>query len=568
MPSPTRRNVLRVASAAMLTSLVPFDQIPASAAPPALAAAAPRGLPGGLVPYLKRFRNWAGDIVTSPLWTVLPVTVSQCVQLANWGAANGWRIRPLGKMHNWSPLTVRGDENDDSKVLLVDTALALRGLSISRSPSSVSVGTGVTMEELLLRLELAGRGLMHHPAPGNLTVGGALAIAGHGTAIPASGERRSTGHSYGSMSNLIMELDAIVWDAAANAYVLKTFRRNDPAIAPLLSHVGRAFLTRVTLSVGPKQNMRCRSYVTIPATELLAAPGSRGRTIESFLRSAGRMEVIWYPFTDRPWLKVWSLTGILPPLGARPVITPYNYPFSDNLPKPITDLVNAITTGNTALAPQFGATQYEITRNGLGASIAYDLWGSGRNTMLYVKPTTLRVTANGYAIICRRSDVQRIMYEFGTMYRERLEAYRASRRFPSNGPVEIRVTGVDNPADSQVAGAVDPVLSPTRRVPDRPDLDTVVWLDILTLPGTATADDFFTEVEQWILDRYSSGDTRVRVEWSKGWGYTSSGAWTSSQVIEGFVPGSLPGFSEAAAALRAYDPAGIYTSPLTTQLFG
>ena len=289
--------------------------------------------------------------------------------------------------------------------------------------------------------------------------------------------------------------------------------------------------------------------------------------MESFLRSAGRMEVIWYPFTSRPWLKVWSLTGGLPPFGSRPVIAPYNYPFSDNLPKVITDLVNAIQTGHPEVAPEFGGTQYEVTRNGLGATLGFDIWGSGRNTMLYVKPTTLRVTANGYAIICRRSDVQRILFEFGTMYSDRIEAYRASRRFPSNGPVEIRVTGVDDPADCGVAGAVEPVLSPTRRVPGRPDLDTAVWLDILTLPGTPTAMDFFTEIEQWILNRYSGGDTRVRVEWSKGCGYTHSGAWTSSQVIDSFVPDSLPGFSDAAALLRSYDPAGIYTSPLTSQLF-
>lgn len=552
-----------------------YEPVPASAVPPSFTTAPPVGLPFGLVPYLRRFQNWAGDVVTSPLWTVLPATAAQCVALANWGAQRGWKIRPLGKMHNWSPLTVRGDETDNSNVLLVDTSLGLRGLSIRSSPSRVSVGTGVTMEELLLRLELAGRGIMHHPAPGNITVGGALAIAGHGTAIPANGERRSAGHSYGSLSNLIMDLDAIVWDAGANAYVLKTFRRNDPAIAPLLTHVGRAFITRVTLAVGPRQHMRCRSYTNIPATELLAAPGSSGRTVDSFLRSAGRMEVIWYPFTANPWLKVWSLTGALPPLGSRPVLTPYNYPFSDNLPKPITDLVNAILTGDTAQAPTFGATQYNITAAGLVSNLATDLWGTGRNLMLYVKPTTLRVTANGYAIICRRSDVQRILYEFGSMYRERLDAYRAAGKYPSNGPVEIRVTGVDNPADSQVAGAVDPWLSPTRRVPDRPDLDTAVWLDILTLPGTATAMEFFTEVEQWILSRYSGGDTRVRVEWSKGWGYTNSGAWTSSQVIDGVVPASLtqgqPGgtqYADAAAALRAYDPAGIYTSPLTSQLFG
>ena len=42
------------------------------------------------------------------------------------------------------------------------------------------------------------------------------------------------------------------------------------------------------------------------------------------------MEAIWYPFTDAPWLKVWTVSPRRPP-GARVVRAPYNYPFSDTL---------------------------------------------------------------------------------------------------------------------------------------------------------------------------------------------------------------------------------------------
>ena len=101
-----------------------------------------------------------------------------------------------------------------------------------------------------------------------------------------------------------MALTAVVWDGAAGQYVLKTFRRDDPACAPFLVHLGRAFIVEATLQAGVNKRMRCQSYVNIPASEMFAAAGSGGRTFDSFLQKSGRAEAIWFPFTDKPWLKV------------------------------------------------------------------------------------------------------------------------------------------------------------------------------------------------------------------------------------------------------------------------
>ncbi|UGA36354.1 hypothetical protein JOS77_18320 [Chromobacterium haemolyticum] len=84
---------------------------------------------------------------------------------------------------------------------------------------------------MLTGLEKAGLGVTAAPAPGDLTLGGVLAINGHGTAIPAKGERRLAGASYGSISNLVLSLTAVVYDKASGAYALRKFVRNDPQIA-------------------------------------------------------------------------------------------------------------------------------------------------------------------------------------------------------------------------------------------------------------------------------------------------------------------------------------------------
>ena len=90
---------------------------------------------------------------------------------------------------------------------------------------------------------------------------------------------------------------------------------------------------------------------------------------------------------------------------------------------------------------------------GLAATKGWDLWGWAKNTTLYVRPSTLRYTANGYAILCRRGDVQRVIHEFVTYYQSKVTEYRGRQRYPMNGPVEIRVTGLDQPDDVGIEGA-------------------------------------------------------------------------------------------------------------------
>ncbi|WP_347877140.1 cholesterol oxidase substrate-binding domain-containing protein [Streptomyces sp. 8K308] len=48
--------------------------------------------------------------------------------------------------------------------------------------------------------------------------------------------------------------------------------------------------------------------------------------------------------------------------------------------------------------------QYTIAATGLTATLAGDLWGASHHLMFYLRPPTLRETANGYAILTRRAD--------------------------------------------------------------------------------------------------------------------------------------------------------------------
>ncbi|MFI5673302.1 cholesterol oxidase substrate-binding domain-containing protein [Streptomyces cellulosae] len=560
-PAWTRRGLLRSAAALAAVPLL-------VAADPAQAAEQLPDFPAGVALYRSAYRNWVGEIAADGLWACAPADARQTVAVVNWAWRHGWTVRARGSAHGWSPLTITEGTPSDAPVLLVDTASHLTGLELE-SGSSVRAGTGVTLEALLTFLEEHGLGVTAAPAPGDLTLGGALAIDAHGTAVPAAGERRLPGHTYGSLSNLVLSLTAVVWDEGGGAYALRTFHRDEADCAALLTHLGRALVTEVVLRVGANSNLQCVSRTDIPAGELFATPGSDGRTLASHLEEAGRVEAIWFAFTECPWLKVWSVAPTKP-LASRRVTSPYNYPFSDNVPTPVADLVGRMVSDAAwYLAPVLGNAQYDAAALGLVATLSADIWGPSKNTLLYVKPTTLRVTANGYAVLTTRDQVQRVVAEFTSYYRERLTAYAAQGRFPVNGTVEIRVTGLDDPADAEVDGARAPLLSALRPSAEHPEWDTAVWLDVLTLPGTPYAERFLRELERFLLRTYDGGYARTRVEWSKGWAYTEEEVWDDEEVIGTTVPASFGEavWGQAAGTLDRLDPYRVFDNAFLDRLF-
>ena len=230
----------------------------------------------------------------------------------------------------------------------------------------------------------------------------------------------------------MISLTTVVWSRRLKRYVLRTFHRTHPDAKAFLVHLGRSFVTEVTLRVSENQNLRCVSRVDIPASEIFASPGTPGRTFASFVDTAGRVEAIWFPFTAKPWLKTWSVSPEKPP-ESREVSGPYNYAFSDNLPEELTDLVGQMLSGNAAVTPLFGQMEYEISANGLAATNAFDLWGKSKNTLLYIRPTTLRVDELGLAVITDRARIQQVLHEVASYYSMRLDQLRAQGKFRPTG---------------------------------------------------------------------------------------------------------------------------------------
>jgi FAD/FMN-containing dehydrogenase len=549
----------------------PLFRIPAAGA---ATIPAPPGFPSSISLYQQAYQNWSGEIAIQSAWTAAPATSADVVTLANWAHANGWRLRPKGMGHGWSPL-ILPEGNSSADYVLVDTTQHLTNWSISTSgtPATVTAQTGVTMDTLLSSLGAKGLGLTANPAPGDLTLGGVLAIGGHGTAIRATGETALSGKTYGSVSNLVLSLTAVVWNSSTGQYQLRTFSRNDPGIKPLLVHVGRAFITDVTLQAGADVKLQCVSSWTVPQSTIFAAPASAGsQSFQSMVLSSGRVEVISFPFTTLPWLKVWRIQKNQP-WFSNAVSGPYNYGFANNVSSGESTFIANVLKGYVSGTPTFENAEMAAVGTGLIFENTGNIWGPSRYSTLYVKPATLRVTANGYAILTNTNSIQRVVYEFYTYYTNLVNQYAAAGQYPMNGPTEFRVTGLDQTSDVVMSGAQQAQLSALRPRPDQPSWNCAVWIDALTIPGTPHANEFYSQLEAWILSNYTGSYAGVRFEWSKGWGYTNSSAWTNSTALGTTIPNmytagqaSGDGWSAALATLDSYDPNRVFASPFHDQL--
>jgi hypothetical protein len=566
----------------------------------------PNNFPPGVEIDQETFQNWALAITVPNLWTCYPNSEDQVVEVCNWAAQQGYVIRPRGIMHGWSPTTVVANTPPGAKILLVDLTKYLKQMTFipatDSQSASVQVQAGATMENLLTYLESVGGpdepgySFPHTPAPGHLTVGGVLAINAHGSAIPSENENFNC--SYGSLSNQILSFKAVVTDpdsATPDAYTIKTFNRGDTDAKALLVHLGRAFIVEATLQVIENYYLRCVSYTDLTSDVLFAAPTAETpippQSLASFLEQDGRIEAIWFPFTwlwpskPLPWFKVWSVCPTKPDTS-REVDKPFNYVFSDNLPEVVTHMVRCLTSvGGGILTPSFGQLMQDVSINGLNGTGLFtwlppsnDIWGLSKNTLLYVKDTTLRVTANGYAVQMKKADVQQAVHDFATQYVNMVNAYAQRWQFPINSPLEIRVTSLDDPAQVGVpAGttAESPVISALSYDEEarNNNWDVALWLDVLTLPDTPHSNDFYRELEEWIQNRFNGTAGRAMPEWSKGWAYTSNGPWTSSDYMESIRQafttgrGDQDNWNYEVATLAKYDKSNLFTNELLSTLF-
>ncbi|ODM98015.1 putative L-gulonolactone oxidase 4 [Orchesella cincta] len=507
------------------------------------------------------YKTWGQGIeLDSLLLVAYPKSSEEVVELVNWARKNGRNVRPRGFKHSFPPLTVTKD-TDPSKVVLVDMVRHITNLEMTTIPAedtvtnetlrAVKAETGASWQDLMTFLETNNAGLVHSIIIGDATIGGVLAIGAHGAAVPAKGEFLKPGFSFGSLSNLIAAFKAVVWDPETKTYVLKSFSRSDPDSRVFLAHVGRAFLTEVTLIVGENYSLRCKSIVDIPAEELFADPDKNPnatRTFASFLDETGRADVQWYQFTKNPWLKVWSVEPSKPSSCVE-VNGPYNYQFPVNINEP------------TKTVPELGEIAYENVLKGLASKNASDVWGASKNIMLYSNGSSQPIVYGGVVVLTSREKIQKVLSTVVNFYKSLNDEYAAKSEYPIDYYIKFRVTGIDNANDTLIKDAVNTVLSPLSPPKEYPDFNVAFWMNTFTHRNNKLGNQFMKRFEEFYYDTFNGEPGLARPEWSKSWAYTDEGPFTNTNMLEKIIPARFGSDWEwAVSVLNKYDPERVFSN--------
>ncbi len=583
----SRRSFLKnsAATAAVATtagSLIPGQKLFAGSFLATLET--PPELPDGLEIYQQTYINWAREIEIPDVWFCSPHSADDMVTLTNWAARHRYHLRPFGSGHGFAP-TILNRRWPVKNVILVNTGEYLNQIQVNTDKpiKSVTVGAGATMEAICRACEPHDLGLYHTPAPGAVTIAGVLAMNAHGAALPAEGEELQPGHSWGTLSNLVLSLTAVIWEPSLAEYTLKTFRRDDPAIGPLLTNLSRAFVVEVELQVGPNLKLRCVSRADLRMPELMASPDAQtGNSFANLTRRYGTVDVLFYPFNEQQitWTKFWTVTPEKP-ASSREVTGPYNYqPEGTGTTPEEADAEAERLRANPGIVPEYN--QQSVLN--MAGFIAIqdpqiqinDLWGSAYCTTLYVRPNTPRHTVAAWGVIINRRDLQRTLSEFYEYFMSLLRGFEGKGLYPYSGPVELRAHRLDRSEDVLLPNAVEPTLSGARPIPNDPDKDTVVWFAINNNVDQPFAGEFNYRLEQWFLSNYRDYGI-VRPEWTKCYAYSrfdrDGGAWENDRVLRGFANTWRYGYPDnanwdaAVSQLNALDPNRVFTNRYLDRLF-
>lgn len=527
------------------------------------------GFPDGIPVEVVTFQDWSLRITIEGAHIARLRDAEDAVEVCNWAARSGWVVRPSGANHNWTPLIYGANATMPGQVLLVDTS-ALNGVAQNDpdQPTRITFGTGITLEEASARLTefdnggtgaAPGFAFPQLPAPGHLTLGGALAVGAHGTVVPTTNDPDN--RFMGCLSNLVTGFQAVVTDPNGDgSYSLQTFDRGTAAAGAFLVHLGRAFITEVTLVVEPNAYFQLRCL--FPSFDELFGTTASDQQFSSMLDEYGRIEVLWFPFNDEAFVQAnRRMTERIEPQ----VSGPYNYPWMNTVDAATNQKLTHTLKATPAFTPAF--TKGELAMAKANES-GITLNGQSRDLEIYLEDTTLRVTLWGWVLQIPRQAVQAVANTFATKVRDMIAEAEARGVYPINAAMEIRCTAVDGTDGS----ATTPTLAATNpAVPSDPSIDTVIWLNVGTATGTPGSDEFFTELEAWLIEAFGTPRRTLRPEWSKAWAYTSDGPWTNAATIE-LIRNSFPGqdkddFADAAATLAAHDRSGLFRSPLLGTLF-
>jgi L-gulono-1,4-lactone dehydrogenase len=461
--------------------------------------------------------NWARNQNAMP--TARPQPNSESAVICEIKAARlaGKKVRVLGRGYSFSPLVPTPDHMLD--------VTPMNACSVDRTTKTVTAGPGTTIADLDQALAQKNLCLETAPVIPWITIGGALGTGVHGT-----------GSNYGTLADLVVE--ARVVDASGQVHVV-----NGPRGANLTDE-GRALgcnlgalgvITEVTFQAVDLFNLEAkddtRNYWL--ETTMLSRDGLR-----SLLKEAPYVSALWWPATERCWVKKWK------PTSAQPTMLDVQY-FLDQLGgwlgAGVVTEVGQVLGDHPEWTPMFTALVFDEIRHQ-----EYVLQAPRVFHFITKYPMVWNMSfafdVEGYS----DAGVDRAVSAWQKLV-DILECYRSKGLFPQNMAAHMRHIHSSNSLLSPSTGH-----------------NGSVALEIVTLQGQKEKvwSEFFGKVETAWLGL--SG----RPHWGKvhGWGDAGGEPTIPSQLAT--IRGLYPSSNRTAFrnVRQAWDPQGLFQNPYTAAL--
>ena len=591
---------------------------------------APEGWPSGIPVDRSEYEDWGQTQSVGHLWIAKPKKPEDVVTIANWAAKmdpkKRGEIRPAGTKWSWSPCVfAQGTANPNERDLMLDMTGYANVYNVDKEKLEVTVAPGITIKALLEELDKFNLTLGSYTGSGAMSIGGCIAVGAKGVLVKSADESKNApGSVYGSMTNFVLKYTLVVSTDGGKTYAEKEFVRGaDPEADLLLAGIGRTLMTRVTLKVMPQYNVRAKCFFDVPASVIFAPGNPEGNPANSYadlVANRCRVSSIWIPFTDVAWTRTWELCAEKPETS-RFVDSPYNYPYQDQaqawqtpvieamlgqphetflekmakaVERPFTDGAPGILSDaaeDIAKASQMIKEDVGLAKAQSRLTVYYDemqaatlpklnkahecedLWGKSHNTNLFVN-ADLKIRSMAVSCVCKSSNMQRNINVTWTIMRDMINEHREKGEFPMNGQIEWRAMGLDegkyvgleHSSPALTSGSID------KATLERTGWDVMFVIEVVHFPKTKGFEAF----AKAFLDACNarpelSGDEGlIRPEWSKPFAPSAGpdGKFWADEKAMADIRAQFPQWKEAVAAMKKYDPAGLYETKFNSWVLG
>jgi hypothetical protein len=230
------------------------------------------------------WQNWSQNLRSNPERAFLPFSRQDIVDIIHLARTSGKKIRVTGSSHSFSPL-VPTDEflvyNRGMRDVSVDTSNPARPL--------VTVESGANGADALAEMARHGVALPTNVVLKSVTYGGLIAAGCHGS-----------GWDSPTLSDLVESMDIIDAAGTVRTYSESTVGAETMNAARLnLGLFG--IMDRMTLRAVPTFNVRHIDRTDLTMTAVL-------QNLEDIVTSHDYVDLFWWPFNDRVWVKTYDRT--------------------------------------------------------------------------------------------------------------------------------------------------------------------------------------------------------------------------------------------------------------------